>query len=90
MPALLTRMSIPPRPSTASRDHAHDVVLVGDVALDEHVLHALALHLADAGVDLLLGLLRLLGLAQVVDRDVRAVLGEAHGDRLPDAGAAAR
>ena len=67
-----------------------DVVLVGHVALDEHVLYALLLHLRDAGVHLLLGLLRLLGLAQVVDRDVRAVLGEAHRDRLPDARAAAR
>ena len=26
------------------RDHAHDVVLVGDVALDEHVADALLLH----------------------------------------------
>ena len=70
-------------------DHAHDVVLVGDVAADEHVAHALLAHLAHARVDLLLGVVRLLGLAQVVDRDVGAVLGEAHGDRLADPGAAA-
>ena len=66
-------------------DHLHDVVLPGHVTLDEHVPYALPLDLGDAGVHLLLGVARLLGLAQVVDRDVRAVLGEAHGDRLPDA-----
>ena len=44
---------------------------------------------ADAVLDLLLGLRRLVGSREVVDRDVRTVLGEAHGDRLADAGAAA-
>ena len=52
-------------------------------------LHALLADLVHAGVDLLLGVARLLGLAQVVDRDVGAVLGEAHGDRLADPRAAA-
>jgi hypothetical protein len=66
-----------------------DVVLLGDVALDERVLHAGLADLVEARVDLLLGLLGLLRLAQVVDRDVRAVLGKAHGDRLPDPGGAA-
>ena len=40
-------------------------------------------------MDLLLGAGCLVGRGQVVDRDVRAVLGEAHGDRLPDPGGAA-
>ena len=70
-------------------DHAHDVGLVGDVAADEHVLHADLADLVHAGVDLLLGLARLLGLLEVVDRDVGAVLGEAHRDRLADAGRSA-
>ena len=90
MPALLTSTSMPPSALGRLADHAHDVVLVGDVAADEHVLDALLADLVHAGVDLLLGLARLLGLAEVVDRDVGAVLGEAHGDRLPDARAAAR
>jgi hypothetical protein len=38
---------------------------------------------------MLLGLARLFGLCEVVDRDIGALLGEAHGDRLADAGAAA-
>jgi hypothetical protein len=70
-------------------DHAHDVLLDGDVAADEHVAHALAVHLVHAGLDALGGVLRLARLAQVVDGDVRAVLREAHGDGLPDARAAA-
>jgi hypothetical protein len=44
---------------------------------------------AAASPDLLLGLVRLLGLPEVVDRDVGAMLGEAHGDRLADPRAAA-
>jgi hypothetical protein len=43
---------------------------------------------AHAGVHLLLGPGRLVGRAQVVDGGVGAVLGEAHGDRLPDSGGA--
>ena len=38
-------------------DHAHDVVLVGDVALHEHVADALLADAVNAGVDLLLGVL---------------------------------
>ena len=38
-------------------DHAHDVVLVGDVALHEHVPDALLAHAVHARVDLLLGVL---------------------------------
>src|SRR3954469_1787710 len=100
IPALLTRTSHPPRPPAASpphpaetlgglAHHPHDVVLVRDVAADEHVADAHLLDLRRAGVDLLLGVVRLFGLAQVVDRDVRAVLGEAHRDGLADARAAA-
>ena len=70
-------------------DHRDDVVLAGDVALHEHVAHALLLDAFDAGVDLLLGVAGLVGLAQVVDRDVRAVLGEADRDRLADSRRAA-
>src|SRR5215211_823595 len=69
-------------------DHLHDVVLLGHVAPDEYVLDALLVDFVDAGVHLVLGLLGLLGLAEVVDRHVGAVLGEAHRDRLPDPGAA--
>ena len=69
-------------------DHAHGVVLAGHVALDEHVADAVLLNLAHAGMHLLLGPCRLVGRGQVVDRDVGAVLGEAHGDRLADPGRA--
>ena len=70
-------------------DHAHDVLLGGDVALDEHVADAVLAHLPQAGVHLLLGPGRLVGRGQVVDRDVGAVLGEPHGGRLADPGGAA-
>ena len=89
MPALLTRMSRPPRRSRRLADHAHDVVLGGDVALDEDVADAVLPHLPQAGVHLLLGPGRLVGRGQVVDGDVGAVLGEPHGGRLPDPGGAA-
>jgi len=68
---------------------ADGVVLLGDVPADEHVADAVLPKLADAGVDLLLGVGGLLRVAQVVDGDVGAVGGEPHGDRLADAGAAA-
>ena len=44
MPALLTRMSMPAEPLDGLADHAHDVVLAGDVAADQHVAHALVAH----------------------------------------------
>ena len=75
---------MPPSPSTASPTMRTTSSSLETSPLDEHVLDALLLDLVDAGVDLLLGLCGLLGLAQVVDRDVGAVLGEAHRDRLPD------
>ena len=77
MPALLTSTSMPPSSLDRLADHAHDLVLLGDVALHEHVANALLVHAVHAGVHLLLGVLRLVRAAQVVDRDVRAVLGEA-------------
>jgi hypothetical protein len=64
--------------------HAHDILLAGDVALDEDFAHALLTNPAQAGVHLLLGFGRLVGGGQVVDGDVRAVLGEADRDRLSD------
>src|SRR5215208_714127 len=69
-------------------DHAHGVVLAGHVALDEDVADAVLLNLAHAGMHLLLGPCRLVGRGQVVDGDVGAMRGEAHGDRLPDPGRA--
>jgi hypothetical protein len=65
-------------------EHAHDVVFLGDIALDEDVADAVLAHARDTGVNLLLGVLGLLGLTQIVDGDVCAVLGEADGDRLAD------
>ena len=65
-------------------EHADYVVLVRDVALDQHVLDAAALNLPHADLDLFLGIRGLLGLAQVVDRHVGAVLREANRDRLAD------
>src|SRR5512132_1007861 len=70
-------------------DHADDVVLLGDVALHQNVADAMLVDPGDAGLDLLLGALGLLGPAPVVDGHVGAILREADGDRLPDAGAAA-
>src|SRR4051794_11859940 len=71
-------------------DHAHDIVFAGDVALHEDVAHALLPDSAYAGVYLVLGTGRLVGRREVVDRDVRAVLREADGDRLSDSRGAAR
>src|SRR5437588_260328 len=71
------------------RDHAHHVILVGDIALYEHVADALLLDAAGARVDLLLGVGGLARLAEVVDGDVSAVLREANGNRLADARRAA-
>jgi hypothetical protein len=66
-------------------DHPDHVVLAGDVALDEHVTHAGLPDLVDAGVHLLLRAGRFARHAQVVDRNVGAVLCEPDGDRLADA-----
>ena len=71
-------------------DHRHDVGFAGDVALNEHVAHALLLHSIHARLNLLLGLAGLAGLVQIVDRDVRAVLRELDRDCLADSGRAAR
>jgi hypothetical protein len=79
----------PAEPGGRLPDHADDVVLVGDVPLDEQVADALLPDPADTVADLLLGAGGLPRVAQVVDGDVGAVFGEAHGDRLADAGAAA-
>src|SRR4029453_9061271 len=60
-----------------------------DIASYQDLADALLAHLVHAGVDALLGVLGLAGLAQVVDRNVRAVLREADRDRLPDPRASA-
>ena len=89
IPALLTSTSTPPSCSTASPTMRTTSSSWETSAPDEHVAHALALHLGHAGLDLLRGAGRLLGLAEVVDGHVGAVLGEAHRDRLADPRAAA-
>jgi hypothetical protein len=70
-------------------DHLDHVVLLGHVALHEHVLHRLLADLPEAGMHLLLGLGCLLGPREVVDRDARTVFGETHRGRLPDSRGAA-
>ena len=70
-------------------DHRDDVLLLGHVALHEDVADAHLGNLGGAGMHSLLGVGGLVGLAQVVDCDVGAELGEADGDRLADARAAA-
>src|SRR5262249_61115489 len=61
-----------------------DLVLLRDVRADEDVPDARLADGPDARVHLLLGLVRLVAAAEVVDRDVGAALGEANGDRLAD------
>ena len=59
MPALLISTSMPPSSLTALPTIAHDLVLLRDVAPDEHVADALLLHAVHARVHLLLGVRRL-------------------------------
>src|SRR3954463_5384383 len=70
-------------------EHRDDVLLLGDVAADEHVADSRLPDASETGVHLLLGLACLLGGPDVVDRDVRAVFRETDGDRLTDPGGAA-
>jgi hypothetical protein len=56
----------------------------------KHVADAVLLDLVHTGVDLLLGRRGLVGRREIVDGDVGPVRGEADGDRLADAGRAAR
>jgi hypothetical protein len=83
MPALLTSTSGLAQLVDGLPHHPHDLVLLGDVGADQDVARAVLLHTPGARVDLLLGLGCLVGRAQVVDGDVGAMLGEAHGDRWP-------
>src|SRR3954464_14623596 len=59
MPALLIRMSRPPRRSPAWRTIRTDVLLGGDVSSDEEVADPVLAHPPQAGVHLLLGAGRL-------------------------------
>ena len=51
-------------------DHVYDVVLAGDVTLDEDIADVVLLDLVQAGTHLLLGPGCLVGRSEVVDRDV--------------------